>query len=179
MAEAATKLPIKNETQTPARQAGATELTGLDRLWGEMEKLFEHFGLRSSRLPFAAPPAFDLTLPRIGSWGLTPAIDVAEKDKFYEITAELPGISPSDVEVKLSNGTLTIKGEKKEEKDQRENDYFLSERRYGSFVRSFRLPDGVATDKVEAQFANGVLSVKLPKSEDARQSEKTIPVKAA
>jgi HSP20 family protein len=75
--------------------------------------------------------------------------------------------------VKLSNGTLTIKGEKKEEKEQHESDYFLSER------RSFRLPDGVAADKIEAQFANGVLSVKLPKSADAQQKEKTIPVKAA
>lgn len=179
MAQAATKLPIKTDDRAPSRQSSSHEQTALERLWGEMENLFEHFGMRSSRQPFISPPSFDLTLPRIGSWGLAPAVDVAERDKHYEITAELPGISPSDVEVKLSNGTLTIKGEKKEEKEQRESDYVHSERRYGSFVRSFRLPDGVATDKIEAQFTNGVLSVKLPKSAEAQEKEKTIPVKAA
>lgn len=179
MAQAATKLPINTEDRAPPRQSGPSEQTALERLWAEMENLFEHFGMRTNRPAFTSPPSFDLTLPRFGSWGLAPAVDVAEKNKHYEITAELPGISPSDVEVKLSHGTLTIKGEKKEEKEQRESDYVLSERRYGSFVRSFRLPDGVAADKIEAQFTNGVLSVKLPKSADSHEKGKTIPVKAA
>lgn len=179
MAQAATKLPIKTETGAASRPSGPREQTALERLWSEMENLFEHFGVHSSRRAFTAPPSFDLTIPRLASWGLAPAVDVAEKNKHYEITAELPGISPADVEVKLSNGILTIKGEKKEEKQESESDYVLSERHYGSFVRSFRLPDDVAADKIEAQFTNGVLSVRMPRSVETRQNEKTIPVKAA
>jgi HSP20 family protein len=97
-----------------------------------------------------------------------------EKDKEYEITAELPGM-----DVKLSNDMLTIKSEKKEEKEEREKDYYVSERRYGSFMRSFQVPEGVATGKIEATFSKGVLNVKLPKSPEAQNSEKTISVKAA
>jgi len=91
----------------------------------------------------------------------------------------LPGLEQKDVEVRLSNGTLIIKGEKREEKDERQKDYYMSERRYGTFMRSFRLPDTVDTDKIEARFANGVLTVRLPKSAEARQNEKKIEIKAA
>src|SRR5690606_41318480 len=102
-----------------------------------------------------------------------------EKEKEYEITAELPGIDEKNVEIKLANGTLTIKGEKKEEKEEKQKDYHLSERRYGSFQRSFPLPEGIDTDKVEATFAKGVLTVKLPKTVEAQKAEKKITVKAA
>ena len=72
---------------------------------------------------------------------------------------------------------LTIKGEKKEEKEEKQKDYYLSERRYGSFQRSFALPEGVDTDKIEANFAKGVLTVKLPKTAEAQKAEKKITVK--
>ncbi len=88
-------------------------------------------------------------------------------------------MSEKNVEIKLSNHTLTIKGEKSEEKEDKRKDYYLSERRYGSFQRSFQLPEGVDADKIEARFANGVLSVKLPKTAEAKKAEKTIAVKAA
>ena len=105
-------------------------------------------------------------------------MDVVEKDKEYEITAELPGTDEKNVEIKLSNRTLTIKGEKKEEKEEREKDYYLSERRYGSFQRSFQVPDSVDAEKIEASFAKGVLTIRLPKTAEAQKSEKTIAVKA-
>ncbi len=106
-------------------------------------------------------------------------MDLVEKDKEYEITAELPGIDEKNVEIKLSNNTLTIKGEKQEEKEQKDKDYYLSERRYGSFQRSFQLPEGVDVDKIDASFAKGVLTVKLPKTAEAHKAEKKITVKAA
>jgi HSP20 family protein len=84
-----------------------------------------------------------------------------------------------NIEIKLSNGTLTIKGEKSEEKEEREKDYYVSERRYGSFMRSLRVPEGVDRDKIEATLKNGVLKVTLPKTAAARSSEKKISVKAA
>jgi len=115
----------------------------------------------------------------VSDLAITPAVDVAEKEKEYEITAELPGMDEKNIEIKLSNGTLTIKGEKKEEKEEREKDYYVSERRYGSFVRSFQVPEGVDTGNIEATFAKGVLNVKLTKTTEAQKSEKTISVKAA
>ena len=101
-------------------------------------------------------------------------MDVAEHEKAYEITAELPGMDESNIDVKFSDGTLTIKGEKKDEREERQKDYHLSERRYGSFQRSFSVPDGVDADKIEAHFKNGVLTVTLPKKPEAQKSEKKI-----
>ena len=124
---------------------------------------------------------FDLEMPRLsgGGWPVAPAIDLAEKEKEFEITAELPGLDDKNVEIKVANNTLTIRGEKTEEKEEKEKDYHLSERRYGSFQRSFTLPDGVDADKIEASFAKGVLTVRLPKTEEAQKSVKTTAVKSA
>ena len=108
-----------------------------------------------------------------------PAVDVAETDKAYEITAELPGMDEKNIEVKFADGVLTIKGEKKDEKEEKKKDYYLSERSYGSFQRSFQVPDGVDTDKIEATFKNGILTVVLPKSTEAQKATKKIDVKAA
>ena len=108
-----------------------------------------------------------------------PAVDVAEKDDAFEITAELPGMEEKDIEVTLSNGGLLIRGEKNAEKEEKKKDYYLSERSYGSFERYFGLPDSVAPDKISASFRNGVLTVTLPKTAEARNGEKKIPVKSA
>jgi HSP20 family protein len=111
MAGAATKLPIKSETRAPSPRRA--EPAGLEGFWNEMERLFDTFGFRSGRHPFASAPSFDLSLPRFERWGSVPAVDVSKTDNLYEITAELPGMAPADVQVKLSEGVLTISGEKK------------------------------------------------------------------
>jgi HSP20 family protein len=108
-----------------------------------------------------------------------PAVDIAETDKAYEITAELPGMDEKNIEVKFADGVLTIKGEKKDEKEEKKKDYYLSERSYGSFQRSFQVPEGVDTDKIEATFKKGILTVALPKSTEAQKATKKIDVKAA
>jgi HSP20 family protein len=84
-----------------------------------------------------------------------------------------------NVEVKLSNGNLTIRGEKKEEKEEKEKDFYLQERRFGSFERTFGIPDGVDTDKIEAAFKKGVLTITLPKKPEAQKPAKKIDVKVA
>ena len=108
-----------------------------------------------------------------------PAMDLVEKEKEYEVSAELPGIDEKNVEIKVANHMLIIKGEKEEEKEEKQKDYYLSERRYGSFQRSFAVPEGVDADKIEASFVKGVLTVKLPKTAEAQKAEKKITVKAA
>ncbi|AMK11348.1 Hsp20/alpha crystallin family protein [Pseudodesulfovibrio indicus] len=97
--------------------------------------------------------------------GLFPAVEISENDDHVMLTAELPGVDPSDVEITLENGLLTIKGEKKFEGDAKENRYHRSERSYGSFTRAFRLPPSVAEGDVSASFDKGVLTISLPKPE--------------
>lgn len=84
-----------------------------------------------------------------------------------------------DIEVKVANGGLTIKGEKQEEKEEKKKDYYLHERRFGSFERCFAIPEDVDADKIEAHFKKGVLTVTLPKKPEAQKAEKKIEVKAA
>lgn len=136
----------------------------------------------SSPLPSGAAPfgsALMHRMPRLSEWAIAPAVDVAETDKGYEITAELPGIEEKDIEVKISNGSLTIKGEKQEAKEKKEKEYFLSERRYGAFQRTFQMPDGVDASKVEATFSKGVLIIALPKTPEAQKKERKVTVKPA
>jgi HSP20 family protein len=98
----------------------------------------------------------------------TPDVDVAETDKEYRVTAELPGLSKDDIEISLEEGTLTISGEKREEKKEEKENYWRTERSYGSFVRRIPLPTGVNEDAVEASFKDGVLTITLPKTEETR-----------
>ena len=174
----ATKLPIRTEKGAPVM--APAQWTPLENVPREIDRVFDRFHLGSWDFPFGRR-AFELELPwpRATGLAIAPAVDVAEKEKEYEITAELPGLDEKNIEIKLSNGTLTIKGEKKEEKEEREKDYYVSGRRYGSFMRSFQVPEGVDTGKIEATFAKGVLNVKLPKTAEAQKSEKTISIKTA
>jgi len=107
-----------------------------------------------------------------------PAVDITDGATAFKLTAELPGMSEKDVHVSQSGDTLTIKGEKKQETEQTEKNYYLSERSYGAFQRSFTIPDDVDRDKIAADFANGVLTVTMPKTKEA-QKQRTIEVKAA
>jgi HSP20 family protein len=179
MAQVATKVSLKTEqgAGTPATLRGWEPFEALRR---QIDTLFADFHQGMWRMPFSRT-SFDVEpfWRMETTWGNTPAVDVAEKADAYEITAELPGMDEKNVEVKLANEMLTIKGEKKEDKEEKEKDYYLSERRYGSFQRSFRIPEGVDTDKIEATFQNGILTVMLPKKAEAQKSEKKVEVKAA
>jgi HSP20 family protein len=107
---------------------------------------------------------------------VTPAMDIAEKDGAFEVTAELPGLDAKDIDIQFANGMLTIKGEKQEEKEEKTKDRYVSERRYGSFRRTLQVPGSVDAEKIEASFKGGVLTVTLPKSPEAQKKEKKIPV---
>lgn len=176
MAEATTKLPIKNEKTSAPRTAG--EWMPFESLHREIDRLFEDFH------PLWRPAWRSIFAPetrrmRAAEWQVLPAMDVVEKEDEYEITAELPGLDEKNIEVKLANDTLTIKGEKKEEKEEKAKDFHMSERRFGYFQRSFQIPEGVDTDKIDASFTKGVLTVKLPKTMEAKKAEKKITVKGS
>jgi HSP20 family protein len=135
-----------------------------DRLRKEMDRLWDSF--------FEGRP--DRRIREEGEW--LPSLDVAETKGDLVVKAELPGMDPKDIEISLSEGVLTIRGEKKQEKEEKEEGYHLIERSYGSFTRSIRLPKDVQNDKINASFKNGVLKVVLPKSEEAKKKEIKIKV---
>jgi HSP20 family protein len=111
---------------------------------------------------WSLPPSLDMT---------PPVVDLYEEKDDIVVKAELPGMEKDDIEVSLTDHTLTIKGEKKKEEEVKEENFYRSERRYGSFVRTLELPAEVYTDKVKASFKNGVLEVRLPKTEEAKRKE--------
>jgi HSP20 family protein len=134
----------------------------------EVDRLFDDFTRGFPALP---------TFPNGGAVELMPSMDVTETDKEIEITAELPGLEEKDVQINLADNLLTIRGEKKAEKEQKEKDYRLVERSYGSFARTLELPEGVNPDAVKATIDKGVLKVTVPKPAPAQV--KKIDVKAA
>ena len=110
---------------------------------------------------------------------LTPRMDVAETGKGYELTADLPGLQDKDVDISVSNDVLTIAGERSYEQESDGRSVHLSERGYGTFKRSFSLPDDVDQDQIQARLTNGVLAIFLPKSEEVEPPSRQIKVKTS
>lgn len=135
----------------------------------EMNRLFDDFFSSTDIAPFGEGGK------HLGSF--IPSVDVKEDNKEITVKAELPGMDEKDIEVLLMENTLTLKGEKKEEKEEKKKDYYHIERSYGSFNRVIPLPAGIDMQKVNAGFKNGVLTVRLPKTEEAAAKGKKIPVK--
>lgn len=138
----------------------------------EMERLFDSFTGHG----WARMPALFRSEPGGGNGTMVPTMDIKETGTALVVEAELPGLEDKDVNVTLRDGVLTIKGEKKSEREEKEEDYHLTERSYGRFERSFRLPETIDDDKIAATFDKGVLKVTLPKRPEAARSEKTIPI---
>jgi HSP20 family protein len=140
-----------------------TELWNIQR---EINRIFENF--------------FHGDLQDDGAFGLslwTPAVDIAEHDNEYVVRVELPGVSKDDVKITLESNVLTIRGEKKREKDVEKDNYHRMERMYGSFQRSFTLPSTVRADKIDAVYKDGILTITLPKAEEARPKQIEVKVK--
>ncbi|MDX8327074.1 Hsp20/alpha crystallin family protein [Agrobacterium tumefaciens] len=175
MAEAPTKLPVKT-VETPVKSAG-NFWSSLQTLRSEIDRLFDGFAPTSRNTPDRS--FFGGTFSDLNGWSTSLAVDLVEKDDTYEVIAECPGLDAKNIEVELSNGLLTIRGEKREEKEDKQKEYHVSERRYGSFQRSFSLPVNVDADKVAATFENGILKVRLPKSAEAKKNQRKIEIKAA
>ena len=178
MAEAATKLPIKTEgTSAPA--AKPADWQPFEALRTQVDRLFHDFQTGFLRAPLFRPsPDIESFWSRDLGFSITPAIDITEKDKAFEVTAELPGLDVKDIDIQVADGVLTIKGEKQEQKEEKAKDRYISERRYGSFRRSLQVPGSVDAGKIEASYKSGVLTVTLPKSPEAQNNHKKIPVTA-
>jgi HSP20 family protein len=112
-----------------------------------------------------------------GSGAFLPHVDVSENDKAIKVTAELPGMDEKDIDITLTRDSLTIKGEKKEESEEKDKDLYRMERRYGSFHRVIPLSADVDESKVGADFKKGVLKITLPKTPEAQHARKRIEIK--
>ncbi len=181
--------PAKKKPKPPVKKAKATEVTVPEKaehpirtLRDEVDRLFQNFEGRFGKWPsgrrlFDIEPFFEpfRRLEPI-AFGKQPTADLIESDREFRVKAEMPGMAEEDVEVTYSDGMLTIKGEKEEESEKKEEDYHVSERHYGSYRRSFSLPQTVDADKVEASMKDGVLTVVLPKLPEAKKETKKISV---
>jgi HSP20 family protein len=143
--------------------AALTPWPGFGTLRKEMDRLFDRFWEGD----FPALPGF-------GEW--SPALDVSETKDALVVKVEVPGMDPGDIQLSLHENTLTIKGEKKHEKEEKSEHVYRAERSYGAFARAIRLPASVDSEKVAASFKNGLLTVTLPKAPAAKGS--VIPIKA-
>lgn len=165
--------PQRSKEVSRPKDAISTLRTEVDRLFDDFGKWDSGFGRGFFNLePFrGVAPSLSAKMP---------VVNVAESDKEFEITAELPGMGEKDVNVSLADGVLTVKGEKKEEKEDKSKNYYLAERSYGSFQRSFRLPDNADDKNIKADVAKGVLTVKIPKTarKEPAARERKIKVKA-
>jgi HSP20 family protein len=174
MIETTNKVPVKTE-KTPASSQARRPL---ERLRREIGSLYEDFlgGRPPSRRSFMD---FGASRRAKAAFGSIPAVHFTETERAYEITSELPsGMGEKNVEVKFAEGVLTIKGEKQQEREEKKKGYHMSERSFGSFERTFQVPEGIDADKIKASFKKGVLAITLPKIAEARRAERKIIVKA-
>lgn len=168
-------------TPTPGRQGPPAPMGSQDpwsSLRTEMDRLFDRFaggfGMPSFRQMLGSP----FFGGGDGNSAIaSPAIDITEDDKAYRVTAELPGMNEKDIEVVVSGDRLTLRGEKRQERQDANK--HLSERSYGMFQRSFTLPEAIDRERIEAGFNNGVLTLTLPKTEQAARQSRKIEVKPA
>jgi len=167
-------VPVEVKKATPA-PANVPDVWHSFR--SEMDRLFDRFGsgfgFPSLRRMFEIEPAW-----RSSFSFSTPAIDMSEDEKAYKISAELPGIDAKDIDVSLSGDMLVLRGEKRQEKEEKDKNYHFLERTYGSFQRAFDLPASVDRNKVSADFSKGVLTITLPKTAQAQKPQKKIEIKS-
>lgn len=138
----------------------------------DVEDMFDRY-VRSMNLPMRWRGGADRFLPDTGEW--SPRVDIAETDNNYQITAEIPGIKREDIKISIEEGVLTLRGERKEEKEEKGRKFHRMERFYGTFSRSFALPQNVDENHVEANFHDGLLTLQIPKME--AEKPKSIEVK--
>jgi HSP20 family protein len=162
----------KTEVTRPDDRSLSRPLDLFSTMRNEMNRMLERFEHDWPRLPglFA----------RAGTaLGMVPDLDVREDGKQLTIEADLPGLAEKDVTLTLRDGVLTIKGERKQEREEKADSYHMMERSFGSFERSLRLPDTIDENSVEARFDKGVLKITATKRPDAVKAERTIAIKKA
>lgn len=171
------------KVNSPSDSANHGKVARLPDMWGSLRSELDNtldrfssaFGMPSFR------KMFDLPVSRRAEGAFSfavPAVDVSESDKVYRLTAEVPGMEANEIDVTVNGYTLTIKGEKRQKKEEKGESFYMCERSFGAFQRSFSLPSGVDREKISSELRKGILTVTLPKTAQARQLKQTIQVKS-
>jgi HSP20 family protein len=149
-----------------------TSFHEMERRFQEMEKRFEDF----FRRPFSLMPSWwpHLKMPEIEE--ISPSVDILTEGDDVVVKVELPGMQKEDIDISLTEDTITISGEKKKEEKVEKKDYYRLESSYGSFKRSFSLPTEVQTEKASAKFKDGMLEIRIPKTEESKKKEKKVTI---
>jgi HSP20 family protein len=163
----------ERENKPAERPAGTTEIEPWKPM--DIETMFNDFisDFWSPRVPWRRRSAW----PVRAVASQVPAVDLYDQNDEFIVKAEIPGLAKEEVDVSIEGNTLTIKGEKKKQEEVKRQDYYYSERSFGAFSRTVELPSPVQPDKVNATFTNGVLEIRLPKTEEAKKN--VIKVKVA
>ena len=153
MGDVAGRVAVTTENKMQPSHKTIQSRQSFEGLRRKVDRLFDDF----DRVLWSAPfrrSIFDVESfwSRTVNWTAEPAVDIVEKEKVYEIAAELPGMDAKDIEIKQLNGSLVIKGEKRQEKEEKQKDYYLHERSFGTFERCFAIPEGIDVKRIEAQF---------------------------
>lgn len=157
-------VPFRNRRQHAAH---AKAVSPFERMHEEMDRLFDDF-----------LPQLTATMDGSARFGALASVDLSETDDALELSADLPGMEENEIEIMLRDGTLVIRGERKDESEEKRKNYYRSERAYGAFSRTITLPCDVDEEGVAANFKKGVLTVHLPKSQQAKQQGRKIDIKA-
>lgn len=160
----------KNELELARKSPEFNPFGMMRRFTKDMERLFEDFG--DFRFPgFFNRELFPFTT-ELKDFDWMPQIEVSKSNGDFMVKADLPGLTKDDVKVELTNEALAISGERKEEKEEKREGFYRTERNYGRFFRQIPLPEGAKTDKANAVFTNGVLEVKIPVAKTESQARK-------
>lgn len=157
---------VWRKSESPVRRAEDHPFFALHR---EMNRMFDDFFHSFDLTPFGEGRSFAT---------FSPSVDIREDEKEVSVKAELPGLDEKDIEVTLASDSLTIRGEKRDEKEEKGKEYWHRETSYGSFRRVIPLPEGLDTEKADARFKKGVLTVTLPRLEETKTKGKRIAVRA-
>ena len=171
-----------NERSTQVEVSKSNPATGaghpMSTLRNRWDTLFDDFFADFPRWPSLRRPLDIEPLRRLTGGDLMPSVDIKEQDDSYLISAELPGMEDKDVSVEVQDDLLTLRGEKRAEREEKDKSYHLTERSYGSFSRSFRLPPDADAGQASASFSKGVLSISVPKSAEAHGNVRKIDVRS-
>ncbi|MFX1258584.1 MAG: Hsp20/alpha crystallin family protein, partial [Promethearchaeota archaeon] len=160
------------EIELRRRHRPLSMFRSMDRFFNDLTRWFDDFFWRPMRIWDYEP--FSLKIFEEDPFFRTPLANITEDDKIYNITAELPGLEKGDLEITIHDGTLEIKGEKKEEHEEKKDGYVRKEYGSSSYYRCFTLPENIDEEKIDATLDKGVLKLKLPKKEEEKKEKKTI-----
>ena len=172
------EVDVSRESAKPETKDAPSMWEPLHSLRSQIDRLFDD---ANWHLPHFGRTATDVEqFPQWGRMDIKlPAVDVVEEDGHYQVTAEMPGITEDDIEVVLHENVLTVKGEKRQEHEEKKGNTRMSERQYGSFRRSFRLPADADPDNISATCRDGVLTVAIPRTSEPVEDVRKIEVKAS